>query len=66
MLTLIGPYVPGFLAFREADPIIRMVRRQMEADPSLTPDVLLVDGNGLLHPRRFGLACHVGLQVSIS
>lgn len=65
MVKLVGPYVPGFLAFRESDPIIQMVRQQMESRPEVTPHVLMVDGNGLLHPRKFGLACHVGLKLNI-
>ena len=65
MVKLVGPYVPGFLAFRESDPIIQMVRKQMDSRPDVTPHVLMVDGNGLLHPRKFGLACHVGLKLNI-
>jgi len=33
--------------------------------PDKVPDVLLVDGNGILHPHRCGLACHIGIQTSI-
>lgn len=54
------PYVPGFLSFREM-PICR------EAVLALTrtPDVLLVDGQGVAHPRRFGLACHLGVELDL-
>ena len=65
MVELVGPYVPGFLAFREATPIISMVQHQQQTRPEVNPDVLIVDGNGLLHPRKFGLACHVGLKLGI-
>jgi len=54
------PYVPGCLSFREAPAVLaafRQVRR--------TPDVLLCDGQGRAHPRRFGLASHVGLALGV-
>ena len=54
------PYVPGCLSFREAPAMLaafRQVRR--------TPDVLLCDGQGRAHPRRFGLASHVGLALGV-
>lgn len=54
------PYVPGFLAFREA-PIIIAAARKLRKHP----DVYLVDGHGFAHPRRFGLACHVGVVLDV-
>ncbi len=54
------PYVPTYLGFREAPAIVKAVRR-LRRPPSL----LMVDGNGILHPRRFGSACHVGLALGV-
>lgn len=50
------PYLPGFLSLREAPAILAALRKL-----SHFPDVVLVDGQGIAHPRRFGLACHVGI-----
>ncbi len=54
------PYVPGFLSFREIPAILDALEKI-----SLTPDLILCDGQGIAHPRRFGIACHLGLIVDI-
>ncbi len=52
------PYVPGLLTFREA-PALLAALRELHCEP----DVFIFDGHGYAHPRRFGLACHMGLLI---
>lgn len=52
------PYVPGLLSFREGPAVLDALERLKS-----NPDLLIFDGQGLAHPRRFGLACHLGLLL---
>ncbi|CAG8489824.1 13920_t:CDS:2 [Ambispora leptoticha] len=59
------PYIPGFLAFREVKPLVDLISTLKTTRPEIYPKVIFVDGNGILHPRRFGLACHLGVLVNV-
>lgn len=54
------PYVAGYLAFREGPLLLAAFARL-----SQRPDLCLFDGHGLAHPRRFGLACHLGVLLDL-
>lgn len=54
------PYVPGYLSFREAPAILDAL-----ASLRVTPDLLICDGHGLAHPRRCGIACHLGVLTDL-
>jgi deoxyribonuclease V len=53
------PYVPGLLTFREGAAILAAYQKLKS-----TPDVLIFDGNGQIHPRRMGIAAHLGLWLA--
>ncbi|CAE6166609.1 unnamed protein product [Arabidopsis arenosa] len=65
LLRLHVPYVPGFLAFREAPVLLQILQKMRDDKHPFYPQVLMVDGNGILHPRGFGLACHLGVLAHL-
>lgn len=60
LLPIQFPYVPGLLSFRETPVAVKALEKL-----TLMPDVILCDGQGLAHPRRFGIACHIGLIADV-
>jgi deoxyribonuclease V len=54
------PYIPGFLSFREVPAVLDALEKIQ-----ITPDLLLCDGQGIAHPRRFGIACHLGVLTDL-
>jgi len=58
--TAAFPYVPGLFAFRELPTLLEALRGL-----TTTPDLLVCDGFGVAHPRRFGLACHLGVLTGL-
>lgn len=54
------PYVPGLLSFRETPVAIKALEKLNAA-----PNMILCDGQGLAHPRRFGIACHIGIITNL-
>lgn len=64
-IRMAEPYISGFLAFREQPPLQALLDRLRREKKLPEPDVWLVDGNGALHPRRCGLACHFGVVAGV-
>ena len=58
-------YKPGYLAFKEVPIYIELFNELKLKNPELTPDAILADGNGILHPRGLGLASHLGVLLDI-
>ena len=62
--TVNFPYIPQFFSFREA-PVLLAAIAKVQEKTNLNPDLLLIDGHGVAHPRRFGVACYVGVELQI-
>lgn len=57
-------YMPGLFCFREGPPLLSVLR-YVQKMTGLSPDLLIVDGHGLAHPRLFGAACWLGVQTNL-
>jgi deoxyribonuclease V len=60
ILPIQFPYLPGLLSFRETPVAVKALEQL-----TVAPDLILCDGQGIAHPRRFGIACHIGLITRI-
>ena len=54
------PYIPGFLSFREILALLKAIEKL-----TIIPDIILCDGQGIAHPRRLGIASHLGVLIDI-
>jgi len=59
------PYVPGFLAFQEAPFRIELLEKLKISKPDMYPQCLMLDGNGIFHKRRCGIASHLGVLCDL-
>ncbi len=64
-ITMKEPYVPSYLAFREVDFYLKLIEEVKSNNIDVFPDVLLLDGNGIMHPRHCGIAVHLGVLTNI-
>lgn len=58
------PYIPQFFSFREAPMLLEHIRTVI-GQHGLQPALLLIDGHGIAHPRKFGIASHIGVEMNL-
>lgn len=59
------PYVPSYFCFREGPPLLDFINYLEQEETLPKPDVIVVDGHGIAHPRFFGVACWIGVKTQI-
>ena len=64
LIPIYFPYIPTFLAFREAPPLLLAIDNLLSS-VKIKPNVYMFDGHGVLHPRGFGLATHMGILLNV-
>ena len=60
------PYIPTFLMFREGDPAVKSVKKILSSMKSTKNTVIMVDGSGIAHPRKCGLATYIALKTNVA
>lgn len=59
------PYIPGLLSFREIPSLLKAWEKLKKGSPGLIPGIIVVDGIGIAHPRRLGIASHLGVVLGV-
>ena len=62
LIQMDQPYISGYLAYREAPFLLSKLEKLKQTQPHLYPHCIFIDGNGILHQHKFGMACHIGLK----
>ncbi|WP_372369952.1 endonuclease V [Candidatus Uabimicrobium sp. HlEnr_7] len=58
------PYVPSYFCFREGPPLLALYQKILQ-DEGIKPQLLIIDGHGIAHPRKFGVACWLGIATGV-
>lgn len=65
MVEVKTPYIPGYLAFRYLNFYVNLIQELKVKQPHLFPQIFFINGNGVLHPRKFGIASHLGVLMDV-